>query len=309
PCGPRRCTTPSFSVFGEEIGVRADPERRLRVEDTSGREMLIGCGAALFNVRITLRAMDYLPLVRLLPDPDRPNLLATVRPGTLVAADEHARLMHAEIERRRTHRGAFADIPLSEEFLDALGREASEEGARLVPIGSQAAVEVLAALTCAAQRVQEQDQPFALEVLRWSRPPGSTRRDGVPAGAYPLEPGRTDPEFLQRDYARGQPWGYGRRPEDPEAASAGVVAVLTTAGDVREHWLAAGQALQRVLLRASAHGVSAAFHTQALEFSHLREFLRQELLSGEHPQMIMRLGVTLEVPEGARRPPEVIEEQ
>ncbi|MGW4475037.1 DUF1876 domain-containing protein [Nonomuraea sp. NPDC004354] len=60
----------------------------------------------------------------------------------------------------------------------------------------------------------------------------------------------------------------------------GVVTVLTTAKDGRSEWLAAGQALQRVLLYACAYGVSAAFHTQALEVPLLREFLREELCGG-----------------------------
>ncbi|MGV9773111.1 Acg family FMN-binding oxidoreductase, partial [Streptosporangium sp. NPDC003464] len=108
------------------------------------------------------------------------------------------------------------------------------------------------------------------------------------------------PHFAQRDYAHGHPWG-----DDSDqffSASTGTVAVLTTPGDSREDWIMAGQALQRVLLHASAYDVGAAFHTQALEMPHLREFLRQELLSGEHPQMIMRLGYTSGTGGGVRRP-------
>ncbi|MEV4088173.1 hypothetical protein AB0J43_48740, partial [Nonomuraea fuscirosea] len=79
--------------------------------------------------------------------------------------------------------------------------------------------------------------------------------------------------------------------------------VLTTPGDSREEWIATGQALQRVLLHASAHGVSAAFHTQALETDLLREFLRQELFSGRYPQMLMRFGVAFDDGRGLPRRP------
>jgi len=74
------------------------------------------------------------------------------------------------------------------------------------------------------------------------------------------------------------------------------VALLTTPGDTRQEWIATGQAPRSVLLRASAYGVSAAFHTQALELYHLREFLRQEC-----PQMITRLGITFDDKESVRR--------
>ncbi|MEU0485917.1 hypothetical protein ABZ260_42960 [Streptosporangium sp. NPDC006013] len=298
----------SFTVDGEEIALRADSERKLRLGDPEGREMLISCGAALMNVRLALRVLCCDPQVRVLPDPDRPALLATVRMGAAVAPDEHSRLLYAEIERRRTHRAGFTEVPVADRLVEAFVCQASAEGARLTPIRSEAAVRVLAALTCAAEDVQSQNRLLTLEMIRWAQPPGSPRTDGVPARGYPREPRRTRPHFAQRDYAHGHPWGDDS--DQFRSASTGTVAVLTTPGDSREDWIAAGQALQRVLLHASAYDVSAAFHTQALEMFHLREFLRQELLSGEHPQMIMRLGFTSDESEGIRRPvTDVLEER
>ncbi|MEZ0075251.1 Acg family FMN-binding oxidoreductase [Planotetraspora sp. GP83] len=291
----------SFAVSGDEIALRADPDRRLHVADPEGRQMLISCGAALFNVRLTLSALGYEPQVRVLPDADRPLLLATIRPGARVEPDEHTRLLHAEIERRRTHRAGFTGLPVPEHVIEALTAQAGSERADLVTVESEAGVRVLAALTNAAQDVQSQDRAFTLEVMRWSRPPGSARRDGVPARSYPAAPRRTSPQhFAQRDYARGQAWGS-QADDLPVSTATGLVAVLTTLGDCREDWLAAGQALQRVLLHASAYGLSAAFHTQALEMHDLREFIRRHLCAGAYPQMIMRLGFALDESGSVRR--------
>ncbi|HEX9538097.1 MAG TPA: hypothetical protein VGA04_07980 [Streptosporangiaceae bacterium] len=60
----------------QEISVHADSERRLRVADPHGREMMISCGAALFNIRVALRYLGFVPRVRVLPDPDLPSLVA-----------------------------------------------------------------------------------------------------------------------------------------------------------------------------------------------------------------------------------------
>ncbi|GAA3112571.1 Acg family FMN-binding oxidoreductase [Streptosporangium carneum] len=298
----------SFVVENEEIALRADSDRRLRVGDAEGREMLISCGAALMNVRLALCALGRQASVRVLPDPDRTALLATVRLGGPTEADEHTRLLYDQIERRRTHRAGFTDVPVPDGLVEELVRQASAEGARLAPVRSEAAVRVLAALTEAAQEVQSQDRLFSLEMIRWAQPPGSARPEGGPAESYPREPQRTRPHFAQRDYAHGHPWGSDT--ERFTAASTGLVAVLTTPGDTREDWIAAGQALERLLLHACAHGVRAAFHTQALEMVHLREFLRQELLSREYPQMIMRLGFTGDDSAAVRRPiTEVLEER
>ncbi|MFC6085850.1 Acg family FMN-binding oxidoreductase [Sphaerisporangium aureirubrum] len=290
----------SFVIEGDEIRVRADDERRSRACDPGGREMLLSCGAAVFTVRTALRALGHRPVVAVLPDPDRPAVLATIRAGEALGPDEHAEIMNAQITRRRTHRAGFAPEPVPEDLLEALAGQAEAEGARLTPAGSDAVVRTLAALTAAAQEVQAGDRAFTLESVRWGRPPGSRHGDGVPAEAYPREPRRTSPHFAQRDYAHGHAWGTGedRRGE----TTTGVVALLTTRADDRPAWIAAGQALQRVLLHATAHGVSAAFHTQALEPYHLREFIRQELCGGEYPQMILRLGYTSAESRGVRRP-------
>lgn len=288
----------SFAVSEEEISVRSDPDRRLRAGDLAGREALISCGAALFNIRTALRCEGFDPVTRVLPDPDRPALMATVRAGEAVSPDEHTKLLRAEVERRRTHRAGFTSLPVPDKLIEALVKQALSEGARLTPVVSREAVRVFAAVTNAAHGVQAQDQAFTLEVLRWSRPPDSTRKDGVPARGYPKEAARTG--FEQRDYAQGRSWGNDA--DQSMSVATGRVAVLTTVGDTREAWIAAGQSLQRVLLYASAFGVSAAFHTQALEMPLLREFMRLELCSGEYPQMLMRLGFTFDETQSTRRP-------
>ncbi|SEH03998.1 Nitroreductase [Nonomuraea solani] len=289
----------TFAVAGEEISLRADADRKLSVGDAAGRALLISCGADLFTMRTVMRCEGYEPVVRILPDPDRPGLLATVEPGEQVKADEPTWVLGGEIERRRTHRAGFADVPVPEQLIESLVKAAMSEGAKLTPVRSPDAVSVLAALTQVAQGVQVQDQRFNLEVIRWARPPGSTRTDGVPAEGYPREAALTEPHFPQRHYSWRHGWG---RAGDQNETVTGVVAVLTTRGDNREEWIAAGQALQHALLYASAHGVSAAFHTQALEIDLLREFVRLELCAGEYPQMIMRLGVTFDAKDVPRRP-------
>jgi len=291
----------SFCVSGAEVRLSADPERRLRVTDPDGRQMLISCGAALFNLRIALRALGHRPVVRLLPDPDSPLLLATVRAGEPAPPDELAGLLYGEIERRRTHRSGFTALPIADELVDELVAAAGNEGARLIPVRADPMLRVLAALTGAAQEIQATDRRYALEMARWARPPGSARRDGVPADSYPTARRRGVPyHFAERDYGRGEGWGGGD--EEPICAGTGLVVLLTTEGDTREDWLVAGQALQRVLLQASAYGVSAAFHGQALEMPDLRAFIRRHVCGGAHPQLLMRLGFALDEASSVRRP-------
>ncbi|MGI8334301.1 Acg family FMN-binding oxidoreductase [Actinomadura scrupuli] len=287
---------------GPVVSLYADTERRLVVADPEGRELLISGGCALYTLRVAMQFLGWAPRARVLPDPDRPALLAEVRFGSRAEVTEEVRGWYEQVRRRRSHRGAFRDVVVGGEVQSAVSAQAVAEGARLEVAAPREGV-ALGALTEAAEQVQRMNPAFVAEAARWAPVPGSARRDGVHEGAYPRVPERTDPHFAMRDFARGRGWGAvvaGGGSGVPGVT--GVVALLTTRGDEREDWVAAGQALQRVLLRASAGGLSAAFHTQALEVPELREFIRTRFCGGCYPQMLMRLGVADGDLETVRRP-------
>ncbi|GAB1821692.1 Acg family FMN-binding oxidoreductase [Herbidospora sp. RD11066] len=288
----------SFAIDGEEIMLRADTDRRLPVSDPQGRELTISCGAALFNMRTTVHAMGRRPLIRTLPDPDRPGLVATVRLGPEEPAPADICAIRDEIPRRRTHRGGFTHRPVPDDLVGRLVGLAALENVRLMPLRPDGDVRIMAALTTVAQELQARDPDFEREMIRWGLRPGSPRGDGVPADSYPRRDPDVPLEFAPRDYSRGQGWGG----DTERAAETGVVVVFSTTGDEPPDWVRAGQALESVLLYASSAGVRAAFHTQALEYPLLREFVRRELCSGEYPQVVVRLGYPAGTGTAVRRP-------
>lgn len=77
--------------------------------------------------------------------------------------------------------------------------------------------------------------------------------------------------------------------------------VLTTPRDGQEEWIAAGEALQRILLRATAAGLTASYLNQAIEVPELRGRLRDALGEAGLPQVMIRLGYGFEAPAIPRR--------
>jgi len=65
--------------------------------DHRHRELSLTSGASLLNVRLLIRVLGLHPAVRLLPDPERPNLLAIVRPQGLRVITSADRLIAAGI--------------------------------------------------------------------------------------------------------------------------------------------------------------------------------------------------------------------
>jgi hypothetical protein len=76
--------------------------------------------------------------------------------------------------------------------------------------------------------------------------------------------------------------------------------VLGTDGDDPAAWLAAGQAMQRVLLEATLRGLSASFLNQALELEHFRRPFTQLARRG-YPQLVLRFGYGPPAPATPRR--------
>ena len=283
------------------IDVYADTGRRLRLADPAGRELMISCGAAVFTLRVALRYLGWLPHARLFPDPSRPALVARVGwDEDRIAADAYEREMYAAVIARHTHRGGFGPAPLPSGTIAALRAEAAREGAmlRVVAVGDRQ--DALAAAVQAGEHALRLDDNRAAELADWVVAPDSPRRDGIPPAAYPAEPAHTEPDFPGRDFAAGKGWGQAAAAAEQ---SPGLVCLLATSANEPADWVAAGQALQRVLLRATTCGVAAALHSQPLEVPQLRDFIRFQLAARAHPQLIIRLGVTSQAaPASIRRP-------
>ena len=86
-----------------------------------------------------------------------------------------------------------------------------------------------------------------------------------------------------------------------------VTAVLLTPGDGRADWLAAGQALHRLLARAASNWVLASLHTQPLEAAAIRTLIRHRLALPGAPQMLLQLGLAHTTRSTARPPADLTE--
>jgi hypothetical protein len=292
-----------FSAGGQELSLHADAGRQLRVADPRGREMMISCGAALFTARLALRSLGCVPQTSVLPDPGEPLLVARVSWQRRAAAAGYEQQLYSQVRRRRTHRGGFDPGPIPPDLVTLLQQGAERDGAMLRIVRSAGNRSVLAAAVETAEHALELDGIYARELASWAIPPGSSQRDGVPQTAYSARPEFTLPYFPGRDFAEGHRWGVAGSSPSAAPRSAGLLCILSTAGDGLIDWVNAGQALQRALLTGATCGVAAALHSQPLERARLREFLRTQLCDGAYPQLVLRLGTATQTAASVRRAP------
>src|SRR5664279_2501176 len=67
-----------FVLNGDSLEIHADWSRQLRVLDPRGRQLLLSCGCALFNARVSLAASGHGARVERLVDPVSPELVARI---------------------------------------------------------------------------------------------------------------------------------------------------------------------------------------------------------------------------------------
>jgi nitroreductase len=254
-------------------------DRRLELNDPGGRELVISCGAALLTLRVAAAELLVATAVSVLTDPARPALLARV---TFVEGSVDAAFsgLDAAVPVRHTWHRPFGPRKLPAGLLSRLEAEVADEGARLLVVDASD-VAVLAGLVRASETELYADRRRRAELAGWLRP--RWRGDGMPVTPLGVIPARLA--------LRHGTTGRRIAARDADALlDAPAVVVLSTPRDDLAGWLAAGQALQRLLLVAAAAGVAAGFANGPCQDARRRAALR-ELLGGElHPQVIMRLG-------------------
>jgi len=283
-----------FVLHPDRIELHADPGRLLRVADPTGRELHISCGAALFNLRVAMRVRGRHARARLLPSPEDRRHLATLPVGPPARVSQHDKALYDSIWRRHTQRGPYLDRNPTHAVLDQLAAAAREEGADLTFLDEPDRSALLNVVRSAEARLRS-DPKYRLELHEWTT--YGERDEGVPTAAFaPSDPTGRLPV---RDFTAG-----GLQPPERSLAEyedSAPIAVLTTPGDTRMQWLRAGQALQHVLLTATAEGLVASMFTQPLELPPVRDLLI-DTVALRWPQMILRLGYGPAAQPTPRRP-------
>lgn len=289
-----------FLRDSQTVELRADPARAMPRTDPDHRALHLGCGAALFNLRVAALHARRRPDVHLLPDAGDPSLLAAVRladtaqgtgPGTLA-------VLYPWIRQRHTSRWPFADREIPENLRVTLVDAARREGAQLL-FPSQWHVDVVEDLVHDAEGRDSEDPERLADVLRWTHvgAEADTATEGVPE--YAFGPRMREGKAPVRDFA-------GRRPVADRGTTAFErnprLALLGTAQDTPGDWLRAGQAMERVLLLATLNGLATSLTSHALEWPDLRRLTRDPMSAMSRVQMVLRLGYGPQGPATPRRP-------
>lgn len=277
-----------WKISGNEIELWADTSRAMPALDPSGRELIMSCGAVLHHLRLSIRAFGYADLISVLPEASQPHLMARVRLAKKVQASSDDKLLFRYVAERHTNRQQFEDIELSPALMQVLQQEAAQEQAHLRFVQNQSERDEVIKLIEFGTLSQNHDADMRRDQADWIAPAFSSRRDGIPSRAL----GISDLLSYVAPFAlRVLDVGETQAGNEVRIANnAPLLVVLCTDEDGPKAWLAAGQALSRVLLRARVAEVSASFFSQPIEVDKAWIQLRHAMDLHNFPQLIFRLG-------------------
>ncbi len=281
-----------FRIHDGVLDVLADPARQLHVADPHGWAVRLACGAAVLNARLALAVAGRPAVVTILPRPDRPELLACLAPGPPRPATPPEAALYRAIGRRYSNRHPFRAEPVAASSRAELIRAARDEGAWLRLLADPQSLGTVAGAIRTADAALNRNPAYREEVARWShRDPYST--DGVPLDA--AGPGPEPHDLLTL-----RAYGTGERAAGRDFEADPLIGILATGADGPHDQLAAGQALQRVLLTAADHHLASSMFSQPIEVAAARDRLRS--IAGNTPHMVLRIGYGRPGYPTARRP-------
>ncbi|MFF8772302.1 Acg family FMN-binding oxidoreductase [Kitasatospora sp. NPDC015120] len=293
---------------GGGVEVLADPERSVPLADSGGAAAHIAAGAALFNLRVAAARLGREAAVRLLPDPADPRLLAVLDLSVPAAEDSptggpFGRDLYPAIAERRSSRLPFTNRDVPEAVAAELTEAARDEGVALAVL-EEAGVRRVLEVTAEAEDRIAHDAARQAETRSWLRPDGGTAAtDGLPYAV--LGPQDHDARVPMREFAGRPPHHEGPPQPSRRFEALPQLCTLATAGDGPADWLRTGQALERVWLLATLHGLRLTVWHQAVEWPDLRWRLRDPAEGPGHVQLVLRAGYG---PPGAATPRRPVED-
>lgn len=240
-----------------EIGLHLDRDSSNPPADPDRQQALLACGAALLNLRLAIRVRDRHTDVRLLPDPQQPDLLAVVRSqGHRPALPVERRLAAALSAGTEPPTSPRAGNPAA--LRGTLHRAAATEQTWLVGVAGQQRVGLAGLLAQVYER-------GPVDRSHRTGNAGATSGPGDTVGA------RTMPA------------------PDPADGAPSLVAVIGSVHDTTRARLQAGQACQRVALTAAASGYGHSSLPALIAVSSMRAHLRSLIGGGIWPQAALHI--------------------
>ncbi|HKI68105.1 MAG TPA: hypothetical protein VKA67_00840 [Verrucomicrobiae bacterium] len=243
--------------------------------DPEGRETMISCGVSLQYLKLALKHHRCLGRVEFFPDLDEPALVARIHVGCSGERDAQESRLFEVMKPSRTNSFWPDRSQATEKTLDTLACALARERGWLEFARSEASRQRLQRFASARERLQVDEVRFQDETPTWATADG-WESDRFISSFLHERPARWRRPQLALRVQTSSKTTYDLLEEGEFMSSAGTFAVLKTKTDDKHGWVAAGQTMARLILRARTLGLSYTFFNEVLR----RPAVRAELRTG-----------------------------
>jgi len=283
-----------LELNGSSARLLADPSRAMPINDPERRGMMMSLGAALENLLVALRSYGFRPTVNYLPTGEKVSVVASVTWSR--AEGRRDRELFAAITERRTNRDNYDGRGIFMQNRAALSALVPDD-LRLYWIDDRDGLRATADLAHDAIHDAILDRRSQTECYAWMRGGDDEARasgDGITLDELSISgPARwmAGHYFNPRSRMLGLGAGSAAKQGREQIRSAGAVALFTAPRAGETSWLVAGQAYERLALRATGLGIAHQPIQAPLQRAPYRtDLVRQFGAVGEEPLMLLRLG-------------------
>jgi hypothetical protein len=262
----------------------ADRMRVVLSTDSTGREVLLSCGAVLDHLRVAMAAAGWDTIVERFPDPHDPDHVAALKFTPISIVTDAQRERADAILARRTDRLPF-DAPPEWPSMEVRLRLTVIPHHVMTDIVLERDRPMLAEASRLTEQIRSCDPSYQSELDWWTSP--FALADGVPQNALV-----SDSEAARVDVARSFP--SARRTErrrDIGEDRSKIIVLSTSHEDARSDVLRCGEALSAVLLECTLAGLATCTLTHITEVAPSRDVIRQLMGQTGSPQVLIRIGI------------------
>ncbi|MBX7450513.1 NAD(P)H nitroreductase [Mycolicibacterium sp. 3033] len=270
---------------GDVVSLFLDADTAPHHTDTSGRELVISCGAVLDHFRVSMAAAGYRATADRFPNPNNLDHLCDIdfRPAGFVA--EAYRQRAGALARRHTDRLPMSAPPRWDAFLAFLEQLPAAHdwpGVSLCVLPDDSRADLIRASEL-ARSARRCDSAYHAELFGWTTPLAIS--EGIPSGALP-----SASESERVPFGRDFPTPATRdRLPDIDTDQSRVI-VLSTEDNTRESLLRCGEMLSSILLDATMAGLATCTLSHLTEVSASRRIVAALTGSSNIPQVLVRIG-------------------
>ncbi|MUL75011.1 Acg family FMN-binding oxidoreductase [Mycolicibacterium sp. CBMA 226] len=283
------CRAPSFHnsqpwtwvLESTTLRLFLDPDQLVDT-DSSGRQALLSCGAALDHLRVVLSARGWDTLVARFPNPNNRHHLADIEFRESAGVTPAQRRDAEAVTRRRSDRLPYDPVENAAAF-EVLLRLAVEDRATHVDLIAPQQRDKVAEASHLAEALRMYDTQYHTELAWWTAPFGATT--GIPHTAL-VSAAESDRVEIGRTF----PVTHNRERRQHSGDDQATIVVISAFDDTPRDILACGETLSAVLIEATGAGLASCKLTHVTEHPATRDIV-SALTGHPLPQALVRIGV------------------